>query len=86
MLRMLQRIVLLDIELTVVHVMHDHVHASEVVGGAVKLLTIEVRNLVPLWHTQQQRARTTGGIVTDLSLVLPAITSLASILETCCGV
>ena len=64
---MSQRITQLDIELVVVDVVQEHVHPRQVVGGVVELLTPKtVFNNVGVkvfFGLQQQRARTTGGVI-----------------------
>jgi hypothetical protein len=87
-LGMLQGVVVADVELAVVDIVQDHVHTRtgcrwcgcsscrKVAGDALDLLG----------HPQQQRAGAAGGIVDGCAVCrLPVVTSLARIMETCCG-
>ena len=65
--RVNQRVAQLDVELVVVDVMQEHVHARQVVGGVVEFLppkTVLNQMLVKVFFgLQQQRAGATGGVV-----------------------
>jgi hypothetical protein len=55
MLWPLQRVFILNVELAVMHIVHDHVHAAQVVGGGVALLAVKAAHILHfLGHPQQQ--------------------------------
>ena len=64
-LRVLERVAELDVELVKPHAMQEHVDAAEVVGRGVDLLTEERRTVVAqhLLELEQQRARAAGRVV-----------------------
>ncbi len=49
MLWVLQCVLLFDVKLSVMHIMHDHIHTGEVVGGTVELLSVEVGDILYLF-------------------------------------
>jgi len=54
MLWTLQGVIILDVKLLVMHIMHDHVHAAEVVRGRIAFLAVEgTYFLYFLGHAQQ---------------------------------
>ena len=67
----LQRVLVLDVELPVVHIVHDHVHAAQVEGSGVHLLPVDGAHVqhFPL-HAQQQGAAAAGGVVHVLQPLL----------------
>ena len=76
MLGFQQRILQTDIEIVEVHVVKEHVDATEVVGGGVHLLTevfqIGILSANGLGKLQQQRTRATGWVVDLLDVrILP---------------
>ena len=69
---MFQGVLVPQVEALVVDAVQDHVHAGEVVGGRVHLLTVEFPHVLDLLrHPQQQRGRAAGGVIGALELLLP---------------
>jgi len=78
-----QRVFLPDVKLVVMHAVQDHVHARQVVGGAAEFLSASCTSLATRSSSEPEPQ---VGSYTDLSLVLPVVTSLASTLDTFWGV
>jgi hypothetical protein len=81
----------LDVELVVVHVVQEHVHPRQVVGGVVDFLPeepfLDDVGVEVLLGLEQQGAGTGGGVVDLVDAGLPlCMASCAISLETCCGV
>ena len=70
--RTLQRVLVLQVEALVVNPVQDHVHAGEVVGGGVHLLSIEAAHVLDLLrHAQQQGAGAAGRVIDVLEAPFP---------------
>ena len=71
MLRVLQRILIFNIEFTVMYIVHDHIHAAEVIGGGIAFLTEEAADRLHLFgYAQQQRPSLADGVIDALELFL----------------
>ena len=88
MLWVLQRIFIFNVKLFVMHIVHDHVHPAQVVGGGVALLSVKLTHfLYFLGHPQQQGAGTTGRVIHTFQFrSCPWSPVCASTMLTCCGV
>src|SRR5680860_776792 len=69
--RVYKGVFIINIEAFIMHIVHDHVHTAQVIGSWIALLPIKGSNCSFLSNPQQERSRTTSGIVHVFNLVFP---------------